>query len=73
MIRGQHFLGVKAIDFNGVACSDFVVNAPTRITARVPAGAGTGPVGVATSAGETRSAKSLTVLTHAGAAEAEEP
>ncbi len=60
-IAGQFFTGATAVDFNGVAAVFTVISA-TEITAKVPAGATTGPITVTTPAGTAQSAAAFTVL-----------
>ena len=45
-IFGQRFNGAFSVRFNGVASTDFQVVADSQINARVPAGAGTGPISI---------------------------
>ncbi|HQR45037.1 MAG TPA: IPT/TIG domain-containing protein [Thermoanaerobaculia bacterium] len=59
-IYGANFTGATAVTFNGTPAS-YVVNSATRITATVPSGATTGPIGVTTSAGTGTSPASFTV------------
>ena len=55
-IRGNHFIGTKAVAFNGVSATFKVLNV-NFITAIVPAGATTGTIAV-TNAGGTRTSNS---------------
>lgn len=50
-ITGSNFYGVTQVAFNGVAASVFTIDSNTRILANVPAGATTGKISVASSAG----------------------
>lgn len=50
-IRGENFVNVTAVKFNGVNAVNVSAPAPTEINATVPATATTGPVTVTTSAG----------------------
>jgi hypothetical protein len=61
-IQGATFTGATSVMFNGTADPNFVVNSPTHITARVPAGPTTGPISVTTSAGTGTSTESFTVI-----------
>lgn len=60
-ITGSGFAGATGVQFNGVSASSFVVNSSTSITAVVPAGATTGPLAVATTAGPSISTTSFVV------------
>ncbi|MCC2547141.1 IPT/TIG domain-containing protein [Hymenobacter sp. BT175] len=47
VITGSNFVGVQFVTFNQASSTaSFTVNSPTQITAIVPAGATTGPIGV---------------------------
>ena len=61
-ITGTHFLGASGVEFNGTDVIEFTVDSDTQITARVPPGATSGPVGVTTPAGVVTSAQSFNVL-----------
>ncbi|GAA4370932.1 hypothetical protein GCM10023185_45910 [Hymenobacter saemangeumensis] len=64
VITGDHFLGVQFVTFNtGSSMASFVVNSATQITATVPAGATTGPIGVNTGGSTAFSATAFTVTT----------
>jgi uncharacterized repeat protein (TIGR03803 family) len=60
-ILGQGFSGTSSVSFNGVAATFKAVNG-TYLTAKVPAGATTGPVKVVTPGGTMTSNKSFVVL-----------
>ena len=59
-IKGTAFTGASKVTFDGVAAS-FSVGSYGQITATVPAGATTGPIGITTPAGKTRSKRAFTV------------
>jgi hypothetical protein len=59
-INGTNLLTARSVAFNGTAASFTVVSA-TRITANVPAGAGTGRIRVTTSGGTATSSQSFKV------------
>jgi hypothetical protein len=60
-VTGTAFTGATAVTFNGVSAS-FTVDSATQVTATVPAGATTGPIGVTTPGGTATSVSSFTVL-----------
>ncbi len=60
-ITGTNFVTVNAVAFNGLAATQYTVNSPTQITAIVPAGATTGPIGVAAVGGVVGSTMTFTV------------
>jgi plastocyanin len=60
-ITGVNFGNSTAVRFNGVT-AQYVVNSTTQITARVPAGATTGPIGVTSIGGSGTIASSFTVV-----------
>ena len=62
MLTGTNFTGVSQVTFHGVAAVSFTVNSATQITATVPAGATTGPVGVTTAVSTATSGSSFTVV-----------
>ena len=62
MLTGTNFTGASQVTFNGVAAVSFTVNSATHITATVPAGATTGPVGVTTAVSTATSGSSFTVV-----------
>jgi uncharacterized delta-60 repeat protein len=49
-IEGLHFSGATAVSFNGTNAKAFSVESDTRITAKVPIGATSGPINVTTPA-----------------------
>jgi Zn-dependent metalloprotease len=59
-ITGQNFNGASAVTFNGTSAS-FTIGSPTSISAIVPVGATSGPIGVTTPAGTATSASNFTV------------
>ena len=59
-INGTNLTGVTAVMFNGTSAS-FTVNSSTKITAKVPAGATTGPISVTAPGGTATSATNFTV------------
>ncbi|MHB9007987.1 MAG: S8 family serine peptidase [Limisphaerales bacterium] len=61
-LNGANLNGATAVRFNGVNASTFTVDSPIRITATVPAGATTGPVGVTTPTGTATSTAMFTVV-----------
>ena len=61
-VTGTSFTGATAVRFNGTSAVAFTVNSATSITATVPAGATTGPIGVTTPGGTGTSAGSFTVV-----------
>jgi hypothetical protein len=61
VVAGANLAGATLVTFGGVAAS-FAVDLPTQITATVPAGAVTGPVGVTTPGGTATSASSFVVV-----------
>jgi hypothetical protein len=58
-INGTNFTGVTAVMFNGTSAS-FTVNSSIKITAKVPAGATTGPISVTAPGGTATSATNFT-------------
>ncbi len=61
-ITGTNLTAASAVRFNGTAATTFTVNSATSITATVPAGATTGPIGVTVPGGSGVSASNFTVL-----------
>ena len=61
-LTGTNFTGATQVTFNGVAAVTYTVNSATQITATVPAGASTGPVGVTTVVSTATSTASFTVV-----------
>jgi len=59
-IHGSHFVGTKAVSFNGV-CASFRVLNTGNIVATVPAGSTAGPLAVTNAGGTVKSAKSFRV------------
>lgn len=59
-IHGSHFVGTKAVSFNGASASFRVLNTG-NIVATVPAGSTAGPLAVTNAGGTVKSAKSFTV------------
>lgn len=60
-INGQNFIGVSAVQFNGVAAA-FTVLSGTQIRTAVPAGATSGPITVVTDNGAGSSSTAFTVI-----------
>jgi subtilisin-like proprotein convertase family protein len=60
-ISGAKFSEVNAVTFNGVSAASFTVLSSTQLSAVVPPGASSGPVGVQTANGSTASAASFQV------------
>ena len=50
-INGQHFTGATEVDFNGTPATTFAVTSDTKITAKVPSGATSGPISVTNTVG----------------------
>ncbi len=61
-IVGSNFTGSTSVTFNTVPASGFMVNSSTQITATVPAGAVSGPIGITVPGGTILSANPFTVL-----------
>ena len=61
-IDGANLNGTTAVRFNGVNAPTFTVDSAIHLTATVPPGASTGPIGVTTPSGSTDSAASFTVV-----------
>src|SRR5207253_2732998 len=61
IIAANNFTGASSVAFNGVATANFTVNSPTQITATVPSGAVTGPIGVSTPGGTATSTANFNV------------
>lgn len=59
VINGTDFTGATTVTFNGLSAG-FTVNTPIKITATVPSGATTGPIGVTTPNGTGTSAGNFT-------------
>ncbi len=62
VITGTNFSDVSQVTFNGTSAPTFTVNSATQITATVPNGASTGPVGVTTVVGTGLSNTNFTVI-----------
>lgn len=62
IIRGERFLGVDEVLFNGTASARFWVHSDTEIEAYLPAGALTGPLVLSNAAGSGAAADSLHVI-----------
>ena len=62
VITGTDLTGATQVTFNGTVASVFTVNSATQVTATVPAGATTGPIGVTTPINTAASAASFTVI-----------
>ncbi|MDZ7343633.1 MAG: DNRLRE domain-containing protein, partial [candidate division KSB1 bacterium] len=60
-ISGTGFIGVNAVTFNGTAATNFTVDSPIQVRARVPNGASTGKIGVSNPAGAAQSTADFTV------------
>ncbi len=61
-INGTDFSAATAVRFNGVSATSFTIDSNTRITARVPSTATTGPVSVVNAIGAGTSTASFTFL-----------
>lgn len=66
VVTGSGLLGTTAVRFNGRSAPGFIVNSPTQLTVRVPAGATTGPISVVTAVSTAVSVPAFTVLPLAG-------
>ncbi|RYY11866.1 MAG: hypothetical protein EOO36_18350, partial [Cytophagaceae bacterium] len=62
VLTGTNLVGARAVTFNGVAASSFVVPSGSEVVATVPAGATTGLVAVTTPAGTATSATPFEVV-----------
>jgi hypothetical protein len=62
-LTGTGFTGAYAVRFSGAPARTFNVISDTRITARVPAGATSGPIAVVTPGGTGTSTTSLSIVT----------
>lgn len=60
-VNGDNFTGAVSVLFNGVAATEFVVDADAQLRATVPENATTGPIAVTTVAGAVISADDFTV------------
>jgi IPT/TIG domain-containing protein/flagellar hook capping protein FlgD len=61
-VRGGSFATAAAVSFNGTGADTILVDSDTLLRARVPAGAGSGPIRVTNPAGTAISAASFTVI-----------
>jgi subtilisin-like proprotein convertase family protein len=61
VITGANFTGASIVSFGGVPSASFTVNSATQITAKVPAGATTGPVAVTNPGGTGASTQKFVV------------
>jgi hypothetical protein len=61
-ITGTNFTGATSVEFGGIASKSVTVDSSTQITAVVPAGAVTGPIGVGAPSGTAVSSTNFTVL-----------
>ncbi|MDZ7343173.1 MAG: DNRLRE domain-containing protein [candidate division KSB1 bacterium] len=61
-ITGANFEGTTRVAFNGTAATAFTVDSPAHIRAKVPVGATSGPIRIATPAGTTDSGTHFTVI-----------
>ena len=66
VVTGSGFLGTTAVAFNGVNAAGLVVDSPTQLSVKVPAGATTGPITVTTPVAVATSALPFTVLPLSG-------
>ncbi|GAB2702909.1 hypothetical protein GCM10011495_00090 [Hymenobacter frigidus] len=62
VITGTNLTGATQVTFNGTSAPVFTVNSATQITATVPVGAITGPIGVTTPINTAASVASFTVI-----------
>ncbi len=62
-ITGQNFTTAVEVDFNGIPCppGTFTIDSDTQIRAKVPVGAGTGPITIITPGGSVSSTTNFTV------------
>jgi hypothetical protein len=60
-ITGTNLRGAKAVSFNGIRASSYVIESATQITAAVPEGATPGPISVTTGAGTATSTQQFTI------------
>jgi hypothetical protein len=61
VIRGANLSGATEVRFNGVAATDLLALSAAELSAKVPAGASTGPIGVMTPGGTAASATQFSV------------
>lgn len=61
VVSGTNLSAASAVTFNGLAAGSFTADSSTQITAVVPAGATSGPIGVTTPGGSAASAANFTV------------
>jgi hypothetical protein len=62
VITGTNLTGATSVTFGGVSSTSFTVDSAARVTAKVPPGAVTGPIGITTPKGTATSAASFTVI-----------
>lgn len=60
-LLGANFSGTAQVRFNNVPASEFTVESANRLTAKVPANATTGPIGITTATGVTASTEAFTI------------
>ena len=62
-ISGSNLTGATAVSFNGTPAPAYTVDSDSQITAKVPAGATSGPISVTTTGGTATSGGPFTVTT----------
>ena len=60
-VNGTNFTASAVVEFNGVTGTGFVFKSATKVKAKVPAGATSGPISVTTASGTATSASNFTV------------
>ena len=65
-VNGTNFTTSAVVKFNGVTGTSFVYKSPTKVKAKVPAGATTGPISVTTTDGTGTSATNFIVPSSSG-------